>query len=78
MREISSDITSTDDIILMAQSVDESFANVKNNFSITGIEQIQMVMKGRSGNTAWFQLRKGTNTASKSHEIKTKMEKFIK
>ena len=37
-----------------------------------------MITKGQSDNTAWFQFRKGTITASRSHEIKTKMEKFVK
>ena len=39
---------------------------------------IQMITKGQSDNTAWFQFKKGTITASKSHKIKTKMEKFVK
>ena len=37
-----------------------------------------MITKRQSDNTAWFQFRKGTVTASKSHEIKAKMEKFVK
>ena len=78
MREISTDITSIDDIILMSHSVEEFFANIKVNFSVTSIGQIQMITKGQSDNTAWFQFSKGTITTSKSHEIKTKMEKFVK
>ena len=78
MREISTDITSIDDIILMSHSVEEFFANIKVNFSVTSIGQIQMITKGQSDNTAWFQFSKGTITASKSHEIKTKMEKIVK
>ena len=34
-------------------------------------------MKGQSDNTAWFQFRKGTITASKSHEIKTNVGKWL-
>ena len=37
-----------------------------------------MIRKRQSDNTAWFKFRKGTIIASKSHDIKTKMEKFIK
>ena len=37
-----------------------------------------MIVKGQSDYTAWFRFRKGTITASKSHELKTKMEKFDK
>ena len=37
-----------------------------------------MITKGKSDNTAWFQFRKGTITVSKSYEIKTKVEKFVK
>ena len=61
MREISSDITGIDDIILMPHSVKGFFATLK----FTSIEQIEMIMKGKSDNTAWFQFRKGTITASK-------------
>ena len=78
MREISFDITSIDDIILMSHSVEELFANTKVNFSINSIDQIQMITKGQSNNTAWFQLRKGTVTTSKSHQIKTKKKKLTK
>ena len=78
MREISSDVTSIDDIILMSDSIDKFFANIKVDFSAISIEQIQMITKGQSDNTAWFQFSKGTITTSKSHEIKTKMEKFVK
>ena len=77
MREILSDITS---IILMSHSVEEFVANIKFNFSVKffSIEQIQMITKGQSDNIAWFQFRKGTITTSKSHEMKTKTEKFDK
>ena len=78
MRESSSDITSIDDIILMSHSIGEFFAHIEVNFSVTGIEQIQMISKGQSDNTARFQLSKGAITASMSPEIKTKMEKFVK
>ena len=74
IREISSDMTNIDDIILVSHSVEEFFANIKVNFLITSIEQIQMITKEQSDNTAWFQFRKGTVTASNSHEIKTKKE----
>ena len=37
-----------------------------------------MITKAQSNNTAWFQFRKGTITTSKSHGIKTKVEKFVK
>ena len=37
-----------------------------------------MIRKRQSDNTAWFKFRKGTIIASKLHDIKTKMEKFIK
>ena len=51
MREISFDITSIDDIILMSHSVEEPFANTKVNFSINSIEQIQMITKGQLGSS---------------------------
>ena len=37
-----------------------------------------MITKRQSDDTAWFQFKRGTITASKPHEIKTKMEKFVK
>ena len=63
MREISLDITSIDDTMLISHLVEEFFATVKVNFSITSIEQITMIAKGQSDNTAWLQYRKGTITA---------------
>ena len=73
MRQISPDITCTDDIILMSDSVKELFAKIKVNFSVTSTEQIQMITKGQIDNTTWFHSRKGTSTTSKSHERKTSM-----
>ena len=76
MREILTDITSIDDKILMFNSVEQFSANIKVNFSVTNIEQIQMITKGQSdNNTAWFQFRKGTVTVSKSHEMEQKWKK---
>ena len=74
MREISSETS----IILLSHSVEEFFANMKVNFSITSIEQIQIITKGQSDITAWFHFRKGTMTSSKPDEIKTKMEISVK
>ena len=34
--------------------------------------------RGQNQNTIWYQFRKGVITASKSHEVKTKMEKIVK
>ena len=62
MREISSDITSIDDIILMSHSMEDFFANIRVNFLITSIKKIQMITKGQDDNTAWFQLKKATIT----------------
>ena len=78
VKDISTDITCIDDIIFMSKSVEEFLTNIKFNFTNQTIEKIESITKGQSDNTAWFQFRKGTITASKSHEIKTKMEKFIK
>ena len=64
MRQISPDITCTDDIILMSDSVKELFAKIKVNFSVTSTEQIQMITKGQIDNTTWFHSRKGTSTTS--------------
>ena len=76
MREILADITNIDDIILMFNSVEQFSANIKVKFSVTNIEQIQMITKGQSdNNTTWFQFRKGTVTLSKSHEMEQKWKK---
>ena len=56
MREVSLNITSIDDIILIPLSIEEFFANIKVNFSVIRIEQIQMITKEQSDNIAWFQL----------------------
>ena len=78
LKEITTDIICIDDVILMSNSVEEFLANMKLNFTNETIKKIESVTKGQSENTAWFQFRKGTVTASKSHEIMTKMEKFTK
>ena len=62
----------------MSKSVEEFLTNIKFNFTNQTIEKIESITKGQSDNTAWFQFRKGTITASTSYEIKTTMEKLIK
>ena len=39
---------------------------------------MQLIAKRQIDNTAWFQFRKETITASNLHDIKTKMEQFVK
>ena len=48
------------------------------NFTIDSIKKIEVITRKQSESPTWFQFRKGTITASKSYEVKTKMEKLIK
>ena len=62
-----------DDVILSSTSKAEFFDNVSVNFSKAAIDKIEEITRGQASNSFWFQHRKGVITASKAHEVKTKM-----
>ena len=71
-------VPSLDDVITMSNSVEGFFKNLPLNISTTIAKRIEEITRGQSLNHLWFQHRKGVITASKVHEIKTKMAKVIK
>lgn len=70
-------ISSIDDIILMSNSKEEFFKNLAT-ISSKEIKEIEKSTHGQNTNTAWYSFRKGVITASKGHEVKTKMAKVSK
>ena len=77
VKDISMDLTSIDDILIMSKSSDEFYKHVILNFTDNLILKIEQATHGQSENSSWYQFRKGVITASKSHEVKTKMEKVV-
>ena len=63
-----------DDVTLTSNSVQEFMENVTKDLTPEVIDKIESATKGQSTNELWFQHRKGVITASKAHEVKTKMK----
>jgi len=68
-------IPCVDDMILMSQTVEEFMQNLSVNFSKETILKIEQVTLDQSTNQLWYEQRKSVITASKVHEVKTKMTK---
>lgn len=66
---------SVDDIILLSDSAAKFMENLSANLDEENISIIEKITKGQNTNELWFQFRKGVITASKVHEVKTKMSK---
>lgn len=75
---ITGNLISIDDVIIMSKSEDEFLKNIDDYFTEHNIAKIEESTRKQSKNPAWFHFRKGVVTASKSHEVKTKMEKIDK
>ena len=75
---IPTDVISVDDVIVMSDSIKTFYENVAEHFSSKNIEQIEILTRGQCSNESSYAYRKGVITASKAHEVKTKMEKFLK
>lgn len=71
-------VPSLDDIITSSNSLVNFFENLQSNISLETVVKIEEITRGQSSNHLWFQHRKGVITASKVHEVKTKMGKVIK
>ena len=68
-------VASIDDILLMS-SKNEFLETMISNMNETNLKEIEILTRGQSDNDAWFNYRKGVITASKAHEVLTKMEKM--
>lgn len=71
-------VISLNDIVLMSSSSEEFLKNLNELMTLNNIEAIEKFTKGQSCNSHWFDCRKGVITASKIHEVKTKMAKVEK
>ena len=72
------DLESMDDVMLMSDSSEAFFSNISAVFNDDKINGIEVCTRGQSNNQSWFTYRKGVITASKGHEICTKMRKIRK
>ena len=72
------DVASIDDIILMSQSIKAFKENLSKNMTVENIKLIESSTYGQSSNETWYRFRKGVITASKSHDVFTKMTKLSK
>ena len=70
--------TSIDDLLITSGSRKEFFENLSVNISEKSIIKIEEITLGQSENQYWYEFRKGVISASKVHEVKTKMSKFKK
>ena len=73
---VNDSILSLDDIIMMSDSTDSFFEHLYENVTKDVIKKIEILTRGQAANKCWHTFRKGVITASKGHDIKTKMEKI--
>jgi hypothetical protein len=71
-------VPSIQDLTLMSKTKTEFIDNIKITMTAKNISEIEVTTRGQSKNDAWFDYRKGVITASKAHEVLTKMEKVKK
>ena len=69
--------TNVSDIIEMSGSNSSFFENLKTLMTSENIK-IEAQTRGQNQNRLWYACRKGVITASKAHEVFTKMKKVIK
>ena len=74
----SENILSIDDILLLSENITVFQTNLTHKMTEANIEKIEVLTRGQSTNEHWYNFRKGVITASKAHEIKTKMEKVVR
>lgn len=74
-KSVFDDMISVDDIILMSCDEESFFKNLEGIKK--DIIRIEEATRGQSSNPSWFDFRKGVITASKVHEVKTKMNKVL-
>lgn len=71
-------VVSIDDILLMSENINTFKANLSKNMTLDNINLIEKCTHGQSSNETWYHFRKGVVTASKSHDVFTKMTKVNK
>ena len=75
--EIKSELPNIDDYLVSSRTCDEFFTNMKENFCSGVIAGAEMATRGQSDNSLWFSFRKDIVTASKSHEVMTKVKMVL-
>ena len=68
-------LLSVDDVLLMSNDT-ESFLQNLEQITPEIITKIEVLTRGQSTNESWYNCRKGVVTASKAHDILTRMRKF--
>ena len=72
------DLLSVDDILLLSISKCDFYDNLTLNLNNSNITRIEQITRGQSENESWYSFRKGVITASKGHDVLTKMKKVKK
>ena len=70
------DILSIDDVLIMSKNKADFLKNVKESMTVKIIKTIEEITKGQNTNQNWYHHRKGVITASKAHDVSTKMKKI--
>ena len=70
-------VVTVDDVIVMSKTSEEFYQNLFLNFSRENITLIEELTRGQSDNLLWYECWKGVSSASKAHEVKTKMAKVM-
>ena len=61
--------------MILSKNKVEFFENLHANFDEQSISKIEEITRGQSENSLWYDYRKAVISASKVHEVKTKMKK---
>lgn len=72
------DLANIDDIVIMSESKTLFKENLASNMTKENLKHIEVLTHGQSENENWYAYRKGVITASKAHDVLTKMDKVIK
>lgn len=69
-------LLSVDDILLLSDSKAAFYDNLAMNLTVDNIVRVEQLTRGQSDNEAWYSFRRGVITASKCHDVVTKMRKL--
>ena len=70
-----STIVTMDEIITMSDNKFSFGKNLKTNITEVIVTEIEQLTMGQNTNELWFKFRKRVITASKAHDVLTKMKK---
>jgi len=78
MKKAPAELLSVDDILLLSTSKSDFKENLVQNLTKENIALIEEHTRGQSDNQSWYTFRKGVITASKVHDVLTKVKKLKK